>query len=53
MGASCPVGLDYNVVFKLMEILGVKQEERQEMMRSIQIMESAALKQMSQDRKAS
>lgn len=52
MGASMPVGLDYNAAGLLMDISGVPHEQRMDMLSDLRIMERAALTQMSEDRKS-
>lgn len=48
MGPGGPVGLDLNVVFRVMDLFKVKGRRKQvDLLRSIRVMESAALKQMS------
>lgn len=48
MGPGGPVGLDLNVVFRVMDLFKVQgRKKRVDLLRSIRLMESSALKQMS------
>ena len=40
---SGPVGLDYNVLFRIMDNLNIPQQEWQDMFEDIRVMESTAL----------
>jgi hypothetical protein len=43
LGMSGPVGLDYNVLFRIMDNLNMPQQEWQDMFEDIRVMESTAL----------
>lgn len=50
VGMSGPTGLDYSAVYPLLDRAAKDQQEWDEMFSDIQVMEGAALKQMSENR---
>ena len=49
MGPSGPVALDWNVAFRLMDLMGLKPKRQLEIVNSLRTMENAALSQIKKD----
>lgn len=46
VGAGGATALDYNVVFRMMDLRGIKKKKQLEVMRALKVMERAAVDQM-------
>lgn len=46
VGVNGPTALDWNIAFRIMDLMGVKSKKQLEVIRAIKVMESSALSQM-------